>query len=90
MRVKYDMQYLCPVCGYPELTDVPYDDTAGPSLEICPSCGFQFGYDDDVKEFTHAAWRQQWIDGGMAWWTPAPPPPPSWNPREQLARAGLL
>jgi rubredoxin len=37
--------YMCLVCGYPYLTK-PYGDYFQPSYEICPSCGYQYGYDD--------------------------------------------
>ena len=33
--------HTCFVCGYPELDELP-----DRSDEICPSCGFHFGYDD--------------------------------------------
>ena len=36
----------CPVCGYDGLYEPPYNEKGSGSYEICPCCGFQFGYDD--------------------------------------------
>ena len=46
------MGYLCPVCGYPELEEVPRTHDGGGSYEICPSCSFQFGVSDDDKHYS--------------------------------------
>ena len=80
--------YPCPVCGYPQ-DEPPYNDdgTIG-SQEICPSCGIQFGYDDARADLREQIWRdrrQQWIDGGMRWWSPQDPPD-DWDPELQLLR----
>lgn len=80
------MALTCPVCGFGDLSEAPYDERGTPSLEICPSCGFQFGFDDGAVGITHGQWRQEWIDGGMKWWSGAEPPPPGWDPLNQLAR----
>ncbi|MDB5963411.1 MAG: hypothetical protein JWP59_4705 [Massilia sp.] len=39
--------WCCPVCGSIELTDMPYYPGGGASFDICHSCNFEFGYDDD-------------------------------------------
>jgi hypothetical protein len=78
--------HICPVCGY-DLGFVPWD-----SLEICPSCYIQFGYDDSTpggaerRQQIYAEWRQRWINDGMPWSSVGQPPPPGWNPTEQLKR----
>ena len=77
------MKYKCPVCGYPELHNPPRVGDGG-SYEICPSCGFQFGVDDDDKGFTYERWRQQWIERGMPWNSIGIRPPAGWNPQKQL------
>lgn len=86
------MSYMCPVCGYPKLTEPPYKKSSQPAIQgvpshqICPSCRFEFGYTDMDKGFTFEKWRQDWIDGGMVWDNGRRPPPKSWNPREQVAK----
>lgn len=74
---------MCPVCGYPKLTERP-DDPAGASYEICPSCYYQFGYDDDARGIDHVTWRERWVQEGMPWRS-VNPPPEHWDPAAQLA-----
>lgn len=40
------MKYICPICGYDKLLEPPYDEYNNPSYEICPCCGFEYGFDD--------------------------------------------
>lgn len=77
------MPYVCPVCGYPGLTEPPRTPDSGPSYEICPSCGFQFGYDDDSEGIDYATWRRNWLAAGTPWRS-RNPPPPGWDPVDQL------
>jgi hypothetical protein len=79
-----DTKHLCPVCGFPDLTELPRRPDAGASFEICPSCGFQFGVDDDDRGLTYAQWRAAWIKGGLPW-SSTTPPPSHWNAAAQLA-----
>jgi hypothetical protein len=89
-----DSAHRCPVCGY-DLGFEPWRN-GSPSDEICPSCGIQFGYDDvpagagiDLRRAeVYAAWRAQWIRGGMRWWSSGRRPPQNWNPQKQLDRLG--
>lgn len=74
------MTHTCPVCGYGELTDLPEH------FSICPSCGTEFGYDDDMA--SHAELRQRWIAGGAKWWDIDESPPPFWSPVAQLRNIG--
>lgn len=76
--------YVCPVCGFPGLTEEPRHADGGSSDEICPSCGFQFGYDDDLQGITFEAWRRKWIQQGMRWSSVGIPRPARWNPEVQL------
>ncbi len=54
----------CPSCAY----DLGFRawDSESPSLEICPSCGIQFGYDDmaggDVqkRKKLYVNWKAAW------------------------------
>jgi hypothetical protein len=83
------MAYECPVCGFPELDDPPRSSDGSASFEICPSCYFQFGFDDDDQKFSYEQWRVAWIERGMPWRAVGTEPPTGWNPAEQLRRAGL-
>ena len=80
------MTYTCPICGYPGLTERPYyNDDTDASLQFCPCCRFEFGYDDHDQGYTHRMWRRHWIDSGMPWSHQLIPPPPGWDPVAQLA-----
>jgi hypothetical protein len=75
--------YACPVCGrrvlrtppyarWPPPSDVtlvpPYEDELGePSYEVCPSCGFEFGNDDNpgtAEPSSFEEYRQAWEEAG--------------------------
>ena len=76
---------MCPVCGYPHLSEQPRSASGGGSYEICPSCGFEFGVTDDDLGYTYEKWRQHWIDGGMRWDSDGiESPPERWDPARQL------
>ena len=83
------MKHACPICGWPELHEPPRDSDGGASFEICPSCGFEFGFDDDNQGLTYVAARLAWVEGGMKWWSASRPSPHGWDASLQLARAGL-
>lgn len=86
---------MCPICGYPELLEPPFYSNGGGSYEICPSCGFEFGYDDFnhvdysketylyVREQCIKNWRKNWVEDGMKWNSKIKKPN-NWNPQEQL------
>jgi hypothetical protein len=82
-------RFLCPVCGYPELTAPPWDDES-PSDEICPSCGTHFGYDDVAggdagrREAVYRTRRNAWQADGCPWFSRATQPSPDWDPARQL------
>lgn len=82
------MSNICPICGYPDLDEPAYDREVG-SLEICPSCSFQYGFTDDSKHISFAQWRQQWIENGMIWDKNRSLPPKHWDPRQQLLNIGV-
>jgi hypothetical protein len=73
--------YTCPVCGFNGLNEVPYDKYGSPSHEICPCCGFEFGFEgkEDMARF-----REDWIRKGAPWFTPGLKPA-DWDPKKQLA-----
>ncbi len=76
------MKHLCPVCGYPELSE-PAEDHL-----ICPCCGTHFGYDDFAT--SHDELRREWLAKGAPWFSRAQHPPQGWDPVRQLAEAGML
>jgi hypothetical protein len=77
----------CPVCGY-YLDFAPWNGESA-SDEICPCCGIQFGYDDSAggdpekRQLLWRTWRDNWIAGGMKWWSTRKSPQ-DWNPKKQL------
>lgn len=80
-------RYLCPVCGYPDLTEPHVDPTGSPTYSICPCCGVHFGADDVDK--SHAELRRDWIAEGAEWWSQNEREPEGWDARRQLALAGF-
>lgn len=76
--------YRCPVCGYPDLEEPARFEDGYPSWEICPSCGFEFGYDDDEAGRSYADWRQEWVAEGMPWRLRSHRKPADWDPQAQL------
>ncbi|MES2985107.1 MAG: hypothetical protein V4735_07970 [Pseudomonadota bacterium] len=87
-------QNICPVCGYPDLSEPAYPEGGWPSDEICESCGYQFGYHDAALEvpITFEQWRERWIANGMIWdsLSVGRQPPVGWNPRKQLENIGIF
>ena len=55
---------ICPVCGYNQLSETPYDRHGYPSYEICDCCGFEYGVTDDDQGFTFQSYRKKWIEEG--------------------------
>jgi len=65
----------CPVCNF-ECGFLPWDNDLA-SLEICPTCGIQFGYEDAAggdKKFRqkiYEVWNSEWIkNGSKSGWKP--------------------
>lgn len=77
--------HFCPVCGFPDLNEPPRSASGGGSYEICPSCGFQFGVDDDDKEITFEQWRAQWLAAGAKWSSQGIEKPAGWDGVKQCA-----
>ena len=76
--------YMCPVCGFDELNEPPYDQKNAPSYEICPCCGFEFGFDGANNSIAYVDFRQRWIKNGAHWFRPKSKPD-SWDLKEQLS-----
>ena len=63
-------KHICPVCDCDCLIDEPYNENGDGSYEICPCCGFQFGYDDfPNKEEQIKLWRINWIKNERKWFS---------------------
>lgn len=75
--------YMCPVCGYDVLKEAPYDRQGTPSYEICPCCGFEFGFDGVNDQIVFTDFRQRWIKNGARWFMPELKPR-NWDLRKQL------
>lgn len=79
------MDYLCPICNYEGLHEPPYNKQGYGSDEICPCCGFQFGYDDYPNKIeSHIKWREDWINRGYTWYSKSRIPPKNWDAKKQL------
>jgi hypothetical protein len=79
---------ICPVCGFAPLLEEPWPENR-PSYEICPCCGTEFGNEDfsldpRKRATRHRDLREQWMSGGMNWWSTNRLPPHDWNPLAQL------
>jgi NAD(P)-dependent dehydrogenase (short-subunit alcohol dehydrogenase family) len=79
------MSHICPVCGYPQLSEPPRSLSGGGSNEICPSCGFEHGVDDDDKGQSYASAREAWRRGGMKWASKGQAQSKNWKAATQLA-----
>nr|WP_151256805.1 hypothetical protein [Bacillus stercoris] len=74
------MKHPCPVCGFKGLTEPPYDHEGLQSHEICPCCGFQFGFDEYKMQHEDGsylepaesiiAYRKQWLADGAVMFSP--------------------
>jgi hypothetical protein len=71
--------YTCPVCAYSMADPVEEGN-------ICPCCGTEFGYDDDLG-VTYRQLRQLWIRNGTPWFSPVVTIPSGWDPILQLVEA---
>lgn len=85
----YSTTHVCPVCGYDELQRSPGNRLGVPSLEICPSCGFQFGVTDEIQGLTHDEHRRRWIESGMPWSSKSLEPRKDWDAQTQLGNLAL-
>jgi hypothetical protein len=68
--------YVCPVCGYNELSSPPED------WKICPCCLTEFGYND--VEWGVDLLRKEWIEAGAKWESEHLAQPEEWSPIKQL------
>jgi hypothetical protein len=85
--MRNEQSYACPVCGFHDLAEPPYDELGCPTYAICPCCGTEFGYDDATAK--HRELRARWVSNGMPWWSRHTGPPQGWDPRRQLTEANM-
>ncbi|QOY36647.1 hypothetical protein AWH56_002945 [Anaerobacillus isosaccharinicus] len=83
------MSYICPICGYDKLEEIPYDKEGNPSYEICSCCGFEFGYDDHSEGKTFAEYRQLWIENDCKWFN-EDERPKNWSLKQQLVNINIF
>lgn len=76
-------KHLCPVCGYNQLHEAPYGKHDEPSFEICPCCGFEFGFDGKKDGKNFKSFRKDWIKAGSPWFIEKLKPR-NWDYRRQL------
>ena len=74
------MKNLCPVCGF-EMEDPPAN------FNICPCCGTEFGLHDQNASLLEL--RQNWIAGGLRWWSNTDAVPEDFDPYRQLRRLDM-
>ena len=84
----HNEKYICPICGYTQLSEPPYDEYGCSSYDICPCCGNQFGYSD--SGFSHKDLRKVWVSEDCRWNSAVISPPENWDPIAQLKKQNLL
>jgi transcription elongation factor Elf1 len=80
--------YTCPICGYDQLTEPPYDKNGNPSYEICSCCGFEYGYDDHDQGESFESYRIEWINNGAIWFDQNSKPK-DWSLKSQLLNINI-
>ncbi|WP_240343741.1 hypothetical protein [Paenibacillus sp. SYP-B3998] len=77
------LKYICPICGFDEFKNAPYDENGNESFEVCHCCGFEFGFDDVHEGHTFESYRAKWIGEGALWFY-QPTKPINWDLNLQL------
>ena len=85
-KEKSPPRHFCLVCGYDGLRAAPIDENGIVNSEICPCCGYQFGYDDQQRGISYEAARNRWIGAGMPWFSQSVTKPRTWDGSAQLKR----
>ena len=81
--MREEKNFICPVCGLAKLREPLYNNSSNPSYEICVCCGFEFGFDDNLKRQTYDSYRTKWLEEGAKWFRQELKPD-GWNLQEQL------
>ena len=74
-------KHFCPVCGFNNLKEPVRGKEGEPSFEICPSCGVEFGVDDDESNYEEL--RGKWLKLGAKWYSKRINQPENWNGQRQ-------
>ena len=64
-------QYICPVCGFDGLGEAPFSVQNEGSHEVCPCCGFEFGFDGGNDPEAFKAFHERWVKNGAKWFMPS-------------------
>lgn len=62
-----------------------------PSYELCPCCGFEYGFDDEPGSGAGVSFEDylsEWVNNGCAWFIPSQQPS-GWSLKTQLIESGL-
>lgn len=86
--VMDNQRYVCPVCGYEGLDEPPKSEDDSHSYEICPCCGFEFGFDDESEGHSYQSYRRNWVVEGARWFIEEKRPE-NWNLKDQLRKIGV-
>ena len=96
MEIIMQEKNICVVCGFADIAEnYLIDGIIISTHEICPSCGFQYGYSNfpphvglpvDTTQLDLVKYcREKWTEGGMVWQSPSlRSQPQNWDPSEQL------
>jgi hypothetical protein len=57
-------KHTCPVCKFDGLKEAPFGPHNEPSYEICPKCGFEFGFDGGNDPVVFENFYQRWLENG--------------------------
>ncbi len=63
-------KYICPVCKFDGLKEAAFGPGNEPSYEVCPCCGFEFGFDGGNDPVVFAEYYQRWTQNGSKWFMP--------------------
>ncbi len=77
-----EVKYVCPICGFPELSEPPRNEFGVPSFDMCNCCGVEFGYEDCTPDEI-IKYREKWIKDGCKW-ALEDDKPANWSLEEQL------
>lgn len=83
---------ICPVCGYSDLEEPPYNEYGEPTYVICACCAFEFGFHDSSEGYSFVKYRKEWIKNGFEF-SYKEDKPENWNEekmKKQLKNINLV